>query len=208
MSDSYWIARLHTAAARTSSNSGSLAGEHLAGQEHALAQAGLGDLDAVEGAELEHGLDHERGGEDDVAAARLDPGHLAALGDREAGERADELAERLAGEDEALDADVDLLGAPLLGGGQVADGATDADQLIARALQPVDAGQHLADVLAHLLELLLLGRPRAGEELLGQPHRAELERAQRAARGGPRPRSAACCRRRARARRRRTGSRC
>ena len=86
---------MRTAASRTSANSGSLLAEDRARQEDAVAQPGLGRLDPVEAAELEHRLQHHRGGQDDVAAARLDPGHGAPLGDRQRGQRRDQLVERV-----------------------------------------------------------------------------------------------------------------
>jgi hypothetical protein len=39
-------------------------------EEHALAQAGLGDLEALEAPDLHHGLHDDRAAEDDVAARR------------------------------------------------------------------------------------------------------------------------------------------
>ena len=134
MSDSYWIARLRTAASRTSSNSGSDAGEQRAGEEHPLAQAGLGDLDPVEVAELEHRLEHHRGGEDDVAATGLDPGHRAALVDAGSAASVSTSSRSIVGRDhEALDAEVDRSPSRALrGGGEVADGAADPDEPRAR----------------------------------------------------------------------------
>ena len=46
------------------------AAEQAAAEEDAFAQAGAGDLDAVEAAVLDHLLEHQRGGEHDVGAAR------------------------------------------------------------------------------------------------------------------------------------------
>src|ERR1700760_844321 len=72
MSASYWIARLRTAAARTSSNRGSPpARQQRVGEEHALAQSGLGHLHALEAPVEEHRLERHRRREDDVAAAGL-----------------------------------------------------------------------------------------------------------------------------------------
>ena len=83
-------------------------------------------------AELDHRLERDRGGEDDVAASGLDPGDRPALGDGQRGERVDELAHRLRGDHEALDADVGLVGRALGGGREVADRAADADEPRAR----------------------------------------------------------------------------
>ena len=49
-------------------------------EEHALAQARLGDLEALEAADLHHRLHDDRAAEDDVAARGLDAGELGALG--------------------------------------------------------------------------------------------------------------------------------
>jgi hypothetical protein len=49
-------------------------------EEHALAQAGLGDLEALEAADLHDRLHDDRAAEDDVAARWLDAGELGALG--------------------------------------------------------------------------------------------------------------------------------
>ena len=58
-------------------------------------------------AELDHGLERQRGGEDDVAAAGLDPGKRAALVGRQRGELLHELGHHLGRDHEPLDADVD-----------------------------------------------------------------------------------------------------
>ena len=69
------------------------AGERLR-EEDPLAQAGLGRLERVEAAGLEHLLHDDRAGERDVAAHRLDARDAAALGDGQAGEPVDEVVER------------------------------------------------------------------------------------------------------------------
>ena len=89
----------------------------------------------------------------------------------------DELGQHLAGDHEALHADVGLVGHALRGGGEVAHRAAHADDPVAGAGEPGLSGQRLAHVRAHPLQVLLLRRPGAGEELLGDPHGAERERA-------------------------------
>ena len=122
---------------------------------------------------------HQRRGEDDVATPDLDPGHLAASVDRERGERLDEVGQHLARDHEALHADVGLTRHPLRRRGEVSHRASHAHDPLAGAPERGIAGQRLAHVRAHALEVLLLGRPGAGEELLGDPDGAERERAQR-----------------------------
>ncbi len=72
-------------------------GEQRGGEEHPLAQPGLGHLEPVEAAALEHRLERQCGGEDDVAAAGLDARHPPPLARRQAGELVDQLAERSRG---------------------------------------------------------------------------------------------------------------
>ena len=74
MSDSYWIARLRTAALADVLEARLGPIEQRPCQEHALTQASLGRLDPIEAADLEHRLEHDCRGEDDVAATGLDPG--------------------------------------------------------------------------------------------------------------------------------------
>ena len=140
-SDSYWTARLRTAASRTFGEQRLLLAEDRAGQEDAVAQTGLGRLDARRirrSSTTVCSVTAAR--QDDVAAPRLDPRHRAALRDRQRGERVDELVERRGADHEALDADVDPAGGaelrPLGGGGEVADRAAGADQAAAVACQP------------------------------------------------------------------------
>src|SRR5205085_7490895 len=104
-------------------------------EEHALTQAGLGRLEAVEAARLDDRLDDGRAGEDEIAAGRLDAGDAAALARGHGGELADEVVERVAGDDEALDADRGQPGGRRGRGGEVADGAADAHEAVAGAPQ-------------------------------------------------------------------------
>ena len=104
-----------------------VAPREVALEEDALAQARLGDVDRLEAALVHDGLHDERAAEDDVGAARLDARHAAALGGRQVGERLDERVERVAREDEALDAELGDVGLALGGGGEVAHRAADPD---------------------------------------------------------------------------------
>ncbi len=173
------MARLRTAASRTSADQRVVRVEHRPAKEHALAQAGLGRLDSGERPELDDRLERDGGGEDDVPAPELDAGNAAALGHRQAGERVHEITDRLRRDKEPLDADVELAGGTLRRGGEVAYGAADADQTGASGRQPVECAERRAHVGAHAGEILLLGGPVAREEVLGQPHRAQPERLHR-----------------------------
>ena len=149
------------------------------GVEDALAQAGLGDLERVERAELHDGLDHEGAGEDQVAALGLDARHLAALRGAHVGEALDELVERLAREQEPLDAERGLVGRDLRRGREVAHGAADAGEsraVLACLVEPARRGQLVADVRAQRLQLLALDAL-AGQEALGHADGAERPRA-------------------------------
>src|SRR3954447_14576162 len=145
-------------------------------EEDALAQTRLGDVDRVEAALVEDRLHHERAAEDDVGAAGLDAGHLAALGRRQLGELVDERVERLAGEHEPLDAELGDLRLALGGGGEVAHRAADPDDPRARPRDPRRALEGARDERAQLAQLLGLGGLVVGEEALGHPHGAERPR--------------------------------
>ena len=127
-------------------------------------------------AELDERVEHHRRGEDDVPAAGLDPGHRAALVAPERRQRADQLAQLVGLDHEPLHAEVNRAVGRLRRGGEVAYRAADPDQAPPRRREPVQRGQRRADVRPQAGELLLLGRPRAGQELLGHPDRAEPER--------------------------------
>ena len=172
MSASNCSARLRIEATRTSPSSGADSAQQPAAEEDALAQPGAGDLDAVEAAVLEHRLEHDRGGEHDVGAARLDAGQRA-LRRRALGQLGHELAQRGAPEHVALDA---VAGRALGRGGEVADGAAHADEPAAGAGEPAFARELLADGGARRLELLARRGARGGEELLGHAHGAERPR--------------------------------
>ena len=147
--------------------------------EDALAQAGLGHLERAEGADLHHRLDHQRAGEDQVAALGLDARHLAALLRRHVREAVDEVVERVALEHEALDAERRLLGGDLGRRGEVAHRAADAGEaraVAARLRQPARRAELLLHVRAQRLELLALDVV-AGQEALGHAHGAERPRA-------------------------------
>ena len=135
----YWAARLHHRRVADVVEQRRVAVVEQRLEEDALAQAGLGGLERVEPADLHHGLDHERAGEDQVAALGLDAGHPAALGGGQLGELLDQLVERLACQREALDAVGRQPGRELRGGGEVAHRAADAGQpatLARRAVEP------------------------------------------------------------------------
>jgi hypothetical protein len=147
--------------------------------EDALAQARLGDLERVEGADVHHGLDHERAGEDQVTALGFDARDLAALFGAHVGELLDELVERLALEQEALHPERRLAGRDLRRGREVAHSPADAGEaraVLARVVEPSRCAQLVGDVRAQRLELLLLDGL-AGEEALCHADRAERPRA-------------------------------
>ena len=150
-------------------------GEQLARNEHPVAKAGLGDLDAGESAQFDDGLDHDRGGEDDVAAPDLDPGYLAALGHRHRRQRLDEVAEHLSGDHEPLDADVGLIGHALCSGREMRT-APPIRRSGRRRRRARGARQRLSYMRAEPLDVPLAGRARTGQELLGHAHRSERER--------------------------------
>ena len=97
-------------------------------EEHALAQARLRRLDALEPAGLQHRLDHHGAREDQVRPRRLDARHLAALGGRQLRQALDQLVERLARHGVALHAVGRQARRALRGGGEVAHGAADPDE--------------------------------------------------------------------------------
>ena len=175
-------------------------------EEDALAQACLRDLDALEAADLEHRLHDGGAAEDDVGARGLDARHAPALGGGHARQAVDELAERLARDDEALDADVRLAGEVLGGGRQVADRAADADEPVARVGQPRRAAELLRHVGAQRLELLARHGAAVGEEALRRAHGAQRPGRQLVGPALARRARAAASRRRGRGRRRRRSS--
>ena len=143
-------------------------------EEDALAQPCLGDLDAVEAPQLDDGLDDQRAAEDDVAARRLDPGHLPALGRGELREVLDEVVEHLAGQHETLHAELGDAVGPLGRRAEVPHSAAYADEPAPRAPQPAQLVVELArHVLAQRGDLLRLGGSVAGQEALGHAHGAE-----------------------------------
>ena len=193
MSDSYWIARLRTAASRTSGNSGSGSSSSVRAR-NTPSRGPPRSLRSVKPAELEHRLQHDRRREDDVAPPRLDPRDIAALGRRQGGQHLDQRVQRRRRDHVALDADVD-----------------PADQPVGRALRPPKRGcvrrrrrrpaghreaaanrrraSDLADVSEPALQVLVrAGSPgRCRQEALGEAQSAERVRGQRPARGGPPP---------------------
>ena len=142
-------------------------------EEHALAQAGLGDLDPLEAADLHDRLHDDRAAEDDVAARGLDAGELGALGRRARGQLVDEAIELVARDDVALDAGLGHLEVALRRGGEVADGPADANQAGAATTQPRGALELGRDVADELADLLRLGRAVAGKEALAHAHGAQ-----------------------------------
>ena len=102
-------------------------------QEHALAQPGLGGLEAAEGTSPEDRLDDEGSGEDQVGAGGLDPGHARPLGRGQRGETAHEPLEHIGLDHHALDPVAGQACRPLRRGGEVAGGAADPHQAPRRA---------------------------------------------------------------------------
>ena len=95
MSDSYWIARLRTAASRTSSNSGFLESSSVrARNTPSRSPASVASIPSKH-ADLDHCLERDRGREDDVAASRLDPRDISSLLDGHPRKRVHELAHRV-----------------------------------------------------------------------------------------------------------------
>jgi len=148
-----------------------LAAEVL-GEEHAFAQARARDLEAPVAAELEHGLQHERRGEDQVRARRLDPGQRAGRG-RALGQPGHECAQLPRADPEALDAGRIAPALTLDRRGQVAHRAAHRDDPQLLAGREVARRELAAHGRARLLELLARGRPAVGEEALGHPDRAQ-----------------------------------
>ena len=118
-----------------------------------------------------HLLEHQRGGEHDVGAARLDAGQRAPRG-RQLGELGHQLAQPCALEHVALDA---RPGRTLGRGREVAHRAAHPDEPAAAA-EPLGLRQPLADRGPRLFELLARRRARGGEELLGDADGAERPR--------------------------------
>ena len=175
-------------------------------EEDALAQPCLRDLDALEAADLQDRLHDDCAGEDDVGAGGLDARRLAALGRGHRGQVVDQLAQRLARDQEALHPDVRLAGEVLRGGREVADRPAHAHEPVARPRQPGRRGELVGDVRAQRLELLAWDRRRrrAGSAPSCGPRRAATTRARS---GGARARArAAGSRPRGRGPRRRTPS--
>src|ERR1700744_3866395 len=61
-------------------------------EEDSLAQPGLSDLERIELGGLEHAVDRNRTGEDQVSASRLDAWDLRALGSGQRGEPLDQIS--------------------------------------------------------------------------------------------------------------------
>ena len=66
----------------------------------------------------------------------------------------------------------------LRGGGEVTRGAAHADQPLARVPEPVDVLERLEHAATDPVQILLLGRSRARQQVLGQADGTERERAQ------------------------------
>ena len=211
MSDSYWIARLRTAASRTSSNSGSRLGEQRPGEEHAVAQPGLGRLDPVEAAELER-PSRAPAPRRRMMSPRpgLIPGPCRAR--RSAAPRASATSSPSASarDHEALDAEVDASAGGLLGGGRrgcAPRRRVPTSRSPDRPASPASASDSRTCARTRCRSFLRAGPGRrAGTARSSAPRRAGTRPARR--RGGRRPGSAACCRRRYRARPRRSASSC
>ena len=146
----------------------------VGGEEHALAQACLGDLHAFEAAGLHHRLHDQRAGQDQVAALGLDARHLGALGRREVGEPVHQLVQRVPAQREALHAERRQLGRQLGRRRQVSHGAADARELAA-VLQPRDVAERVRHVRPQRLEVLGLDLL-LGQEALGHAHGADRPR--------------------------------
>ncbi len=151
-------------------------GEQGGGEEDPLPQSGLGDLEPAEAAPVEHRLERQRGGEDDVAAAGLDAGKPPPLAHRQTGELLDQLAEDLAGEHEPLDAAVRRARPALGGGGEVARCSADGDQPSSTLAQPAELGEGVTDVDAQAPHRLARGLALSGQKTFGEPDGPQRER--------------------------------
>ena len=85
-----------TAAARTSSNSGSSRSSRKRSKKTPSRSPIVADLDGVEARGLHDRLEHDRAAQDHVAAVGLDAGDAAALRGRHLGQSLDQIAERVA----------------------------------------------------------------------------------------------------------------
>ena len=200
-------ARLRTAASRTSGNSGSSSPRIVRARKMPSRRPASVASMPGEAADLNDRLQRHRGRQDDVAAPRLDARHLAPLVDRQRRERRHKLVERAGADHEPLHADVDAAGRSELGAlrgrGEVAYRAAGAHQAAAVA-RPASRPRDLPrDVVTQALQILAACRAlgiAVGEERLGHAHGADRERSEVGLARGPRHGSAACCRRRCRAR--------
>ncbi len=180
MSDSYWIARLRTAASRTSSNSGS-------GRLRAASARGTRRrAGPPRSPRARRTRPSSTTVSSTTAAARmmsprsgLIPGTVPRSARRHRREPLDELGHRLGRDHEPLDAEVDRPVGRLRGGGEVADRAADPDQARARRRAASRARRApRARGRGGAARSFLRAGPSSGQELLGHPHGAERERRQ------------------------------
>ncbi len=144
-------------------------------EEDALAQTGLRRLEGLEPARLQHALHHHRSGEDQVRPRGLDPRDAGPLSRGQRREPVDELIQRVAIDQHALNAVGGQAGGALRGRRQVSHRAADPDQTAtvrAGAGEPGRARQLLGDVVAQFLQLAALGGPVGGQEALAHEHGA------------------------------------
>ena len=179
-SDSYWIARLRTAAARTSSNSGSspasssrarnTPSRRLASVTSMPAKSPISSTVSIVSAEAR--MMSPRPGLMPGTSPRSDGGSDASVETRSPSVSARD--------HESLDADVDLIVLVQGGRGEVAHRAADAHQATAAVGQPAARSASVSRTWSRTrLQILLLRRAAPGEELLGDPHGTQLERRQR-----------------------------
>ena len=109
----------------------SIGGRQVTLEEDALAQAGLGHLDAVEPARLQHRAHDDGAGQDDVGPRGLDAVDLATLGGGQLRERVDQVVQGGGAQVVALHTHAGQLRGGGRGRREVAHRAADADQPIA-----------------------------------------------------------------------------
>ena len=174
----YCVARLRTLATRTSSNSGGSRRLEVAREEHALAQAGVGDLEALGADRLHRRGDDDRAGEDQPGASRLDPVELRRAR-RPAATRARSISSSSASRSSSAPCTpIEGLPAACRGRrGEVAHGAADPDHRPAESLAASRrAASSLERVRAQRVALLGAARACSLEEALGHAHGAERPR--------------------------------
>jgi hypothetical protein len=127
-------------------------------EEDPLAQARLGALHTLEATGPQRLLHDHGSRQDQISARRLDARHTAALRRGKLRQARHQPLERLPGDHHALHSTGGHPRGSLGRGGEVANRAADPHQALPRAGKPRGRLQLAGDVVAQLVQLLLLGR--------------------------------------------------